>query len=428
MATAQPNTYYLSVKLNEIELTDQEVTYLNFTRFIGNQMPTCKFDLISNRSEIHDSLLVEMSVVEVEIGTADSRGGPADTKKGRFFVGFVKRRENLGLGKISYSVYCIADARKYIEEPQIMSVPARQKSLKFLQRLSSFGSNSKGSGKLKLYIEDDLLSRSNDEQFWIQRDLSDIETVNETILRAGVSQGEDYIMCPVVDFDSSGGPVLHIYDLKTRCQSFEPKNLSLGVPFNAHFSQGESRVLYNDIRLQILGAEHSIKYWKRQSATLDTEEQIANYKEVKQPKLFSDSLTYSEQIVFDGNSDIPSTFPMLKSGERLLWDGLNTNHYDPQYISRRLQYGANMLALMKLNLKMSFLQKFVDASPIDIAHVSIQKNEGAVGEVNNRLTTKWCTTRVSWVYSSRTVSSYITVSRDSYSPNSTTRRPSIDEI
>lgn len=425
---AAPNVYFASVKVNQVEIRDDELEKIIFTTYLGNQMPTLRFQCTSKRSLLFDNFLVEMSVVDVELGFSDANMAPSITKKGRFFVAYVKREEHKGKGRHTYTAYCIADARKYIEEPQIMATTAKVKSLKFLERVPGlFGGNGPGSGSMKLYIEDGLISRTKGEQYWIQHDLSGIESVNQLMVRNLIedkpSGGKDeWIAVPCIDFDRSGGPVMYVYDLKLRCQTFPEKGLSIGVPAKFNYKQDPGTVNYSEARFQMLGAEHSVKYWQRQAASLDVEEALVDYKEVDPPKLFQDSLDYAEQQVFDGNGDIPSVFPMLKSGERYLVDGRNTNFYDKEYTSQRLQYSTVLLALMKLNVKLSFLGRFLDIRPIDICHIALgkQESDGAMTD-NMRLTTKYCTTKVSYVYESRTINTFVTASRDTYTSTPTPR-------
>lgn len=423
MPASRINKYYVDLKINSVVVRDDEITYIEVVKYLGNQLPTVFIDLTTQRSILQDNLMVEMSIIELEMGTANKSGGLEFGEKSRFFLASVERdAKQLKNGIVRYKIFGLADCRKYIELTQIMSLPKRETMMKFFQKVPGLtGGNGKGSGSLKLYIEDNLTGRMKDKQFWIQYDTSAIETVNQILVRGFIEDrpggGKDeWVPVPVISFDSSGGPVMHLYDLKLRCKSFSPKTASLGMPLKFHFQRKGDTIVYNSAELNLLGAQHSVKYWKRKTASYNKEECLFKYKEVDPPKLFSDSLDYDEQQVFDGNGGLPSVFPMLQSGERYDSESKVTNQYDPKYASQRLQYTAALLSLMKVNINISVLDSYIDAHPIDMCHVTMQKSEKDVIEINQRLTAKYCITRVAHVYVGRRMNTYITASRDTYSP------------
>lgn len=420
-------SYLVILKLNDIEILPRELIYCEMLYELGNVMPRLTVEIVTQRHEVYENFMQEMSTIECEMGMLDSSGGVIDSKKGRYFT--TKPRiqgqyEGIS-GRNHIRCVAFADGGLYLEKNQIRSVKVIRKSVEFLPQVKGIGSGAKGTYTLDCQVKDNLLQRAADKMKWIEHDMTGMETVNQILSRSQIVDGAEWVVTAVIDFkdDNSGDPCLFFYDLKLRTQTFGPEPVKV-------FERGASKTMftfkevadpqwisYATCKPNIKSAADSASYNGREAAVYDLEEGLFHYKKTKQPMLFQDSQTYVPQTQIDGFNPNPSEYPIFTSNERFQIQFLSSNHHSPQYVTQGIQTIAAHASLTKIQMELSFPRKFIKAKPIDICTIEYQKSDNVNNrfEVDRRLSTNYMITMVAHVFQNQMMSTYIIASRDSFS-------------
>jgi len=424
------SAFYAKVKINKVELKQEEVKNILMEFYLGNIMSKLILKINSNRREVIENSIVEMSIIDVEIGITNDKNVVIDKKVGRYFLAksYLKGQQGMPKAGDEYiEIIGITDAYKYLGSPEIKALSTEEKSPVFLSKTSGEGSGARGTGTIKIEIKDNLTSSAHDKQFWMQNDQTGIETVNKTLARvvktpeSGGGGGKyntnanEWVSTSCIDFTEEGLPVVYFYDVKLRARSFGIKSFKDGR--KAFFSfKGESpTIVYRDAQLDIKGADYSAKYWQRSSFAYDIEENTQWFRKTRHPYLFEDSAPYTDQMDFDGNGTIPSEMPIFRSTQRMKHENYNTNMYSRYYVDQKVQYAATMLSLRKINIKMTFMRDFFNITPIDICQIEYELGkQDEKSEPNKKLSGKYMVTHVAFEYDTESVNTYVVGSRDSW--------------
>jgi hypothetical protein len=419
---------YVDVKINDIDIWGREIRYAEMVYLIGNRLPQLRMTIVTDRQLVYENSMVELGIIEIEMGMLDDSESILDSKKGRYLI---VAREQQGQyenvrGRYRIDLTAFADCRKYIEKCQLRGGKEDKRSVEFLKDVKGIGDGSKGSGTLDCQIKDDLLNRTGDKQKWIEPDQTGIETVNQVLLRSFIEDkpkgDKEWVVTACVDFkdDNSGDPCLTFYDLKLRTLTFDPPSVNAyteSTPLQFTFKGTDGWIGYDSCKPDFQNAADSIRYNGREAPVFDIEQNVYDNKVIDQPLLFEDSQQYKEQSPFNGSSP-QGEFQMLTSNARYLTQFQTTNHYSTDYTNQAIQSRATHSALSKVKMQLTFPRLFVKAKPIDICKIEVQTSQDdELLIVNPSLSTKYMVLTVAHVYVNGVVSTYIIAGRDTFSSN-----------
>lgn len=405
---------FIEVKLNDIELTGDEIKYANMQFELGRGMATCELLIKTDRDDLLDNSILEMSTIVIEIGIPDDNGTPVVSKKGRFFLAktvLVNSLDSSGTSVIK--LIGVSDAYKFLGEPKIWSLDSKDSTTKFLSKISGVGS---GQGEISIEIKDDLISRTMDKQYWIQYNTTGIETLNTILLRSLVtpkSGKNEWMYSFCVDTKKNGDHVVYLYDIKLRTSTFGVKDTVYGKASFSYTKQ--DKIVYDACELDLKGADYSSMYWRRNAFAFDMEEGTHWSRQMSQPELFPDSAEYVDQTKIDGKNPPKDKMPIFKSQARLNHQFFNSNMYSKYYVDQKVEITALLLALRKINLRLTFNRKLIDIMPGEICESDFRINQD---DNNNkdltRLCGKYMVTRTIYEYDRNSVNTYLVISRDSF--------------
>lgn len=409
------STRLVECKINGLELTGYEIGYANMQFELGGGMAYCDLTIVTGREEVITNCLLEMSKIELTLGIPDENGLPVVQKRGTFFLAKANPSHDLANDTSIIKVKGITYAHKFLSTPKIWSTETKETTTKFINRISGIGS---GYGELQLEIKDDLINRTNDKQYWIQYNTTGMEALNVVLLRSLVtpkSGRNEWMYSYCIDFTNDGKPIIYLYDVKLRTQTFGPKILrSTNKPARFTYGNEPESIPYESSVLDMKGADYSAMYWKRNAFAFDMEEGTHWSRTVSQPKLFSDSVEYSDPKEVDG-TNIPSEMMIFKSDARLNHQLYNTNMYSKYYIDQKVEITAMLLALRKINLKLTFSRKMIDIMPGEICYANYRiSDKSGHDKPIDRLSGNYMVTKTIYEYDKSSVNTYLVVSRDSF--------------
>jgi len=429
------NENRILVSVNGLELNKNEIIKVEVHTQIGNVMPWAEVWIRTTRELVHANCQYEMSKVVIEMQQLGRNNAVVDTKKMKFFLSKVDNLDKSKIGNntaYSIKIKLVGDADKYMSVPEVRAAEDRETNLpKFLSDMICVGD---GCGRLQLEIKDNLLSRATDWQNWIQYNLTGMQFVNMALSKALIEtdNNEDdgnkreYTYTSAIDFAREGQPKMSLYDLKLRTQTFPPATVKVlsdrGDPSSSQlkfsYHTGDGRMMYQTPNIQIKGAEHSKNFNGRTASIYDVEEHSYSSKNIKQPKLFSDSQEYTEAKDFDGTTmaGLPKTFPAYISKERGQGEIYTSDHSNMNQSAQKFQSSATMMALRKITYGMAFPNQMINIKPVDMCTIEVPKpSEDGGNPVNDdRLTGKYMVLEVDHVYVEGRMNTYVTAGRDSF--------------
>lgn len=412
--------YYCKVLINDVPIKKEELKSVVMEFYIGNIAPKVTIEIHTDDRILIENSLVEMSVIDVEIGMADEKDSITEKKVGRFFLA----KQNIvppsggPNGDFIVNVIGVSDCYKYLGKSKTIS-KNNCKATEFMTMVQGIGSGERGSGTIKLAINDGLTGSITGVQSWIQWGITGVEMINNLLSsitskpvsgESGhyISGSNEHICTATSDFTESGNPILNIYDLKLRTFTFPPVK-KFSYKMNPGF------IGYTSANLDIKGSEQSANWWGRQVYTWDMEENIGWYRTSRQPNLFKDSAKYEDQTSFDGKGGVPGNFYIHKNDERTKLEMYSTNMYNRFYTDQALQTTVSIMALKKININMSFLHLFITIKPIDIIFIEYQLGHQDEKPTNHKkLSGKYMVTYVAYEWAQNKVNTHVIGSRDSW--------------
>ena len=128
---------FIEVKINGIEITGDEIKYANMQFELGRGMATCELLLKTDRDDLLDNSILEMSKMEIELGIPDENGTPTVSKKGKFFLAKTVLVNSLdSSGSSVIKLIGVSDAYKFLGSPKIWSLDTKDTTTKFLSKIS----------------------------------------------------------------------------------------------------------------------------------------------------------------------------------------------------------------------------------------------------------------------------------------------------
>ena len=112
---------YVDVKINDIDIWGREIRYAEMVYLIGNRLPQLRMTIVTDRQLVYENSMVELGIIEIEMGMLDDSESILDSKKGRYLI---VAREQQGQyenvrGRYRIDLTAFADCRKYIEKCQL---------------------------------------------------------------------------------------------------------------------------------------------------------------------------------------------------------------------------------------------------------------------------------------------------------------------
>ena len=248
--------------------------------------------------------------------------------------------------------------------------------------------------------------------------ITKLQAINEVISSSKLS-GEK----PIAHYFShnlkTGALDLTLFDICLRCKSFQPKTIQVdGGSYKQSFGTKPEYIRYDQMRVEIKGAEYSTEYWQRGVDSYANDEVVRFNTGTDNKAMFSDGMDYpTKDVVLDAMKPI-TEFPMLRSGVALKKTLEPTDDkVDLKISNTRANYLRYIKAINKINVIVK-TQNYIPIQIGDIYEVHfpdyMQKN------VDDKLLSgNYMVTRVITTLQDEAIQTFVVLGRDSYVKGST---------
>lgn len=421
-----PSGPYVVCKVNGILVQAQELHYFLVEFKEGaSRAPLLRMVVVTSSPELQASLKSYGCIIELDYTQLDAAGRPGYLRRCRFksFKSSPVEDSTGTDAPIAFRIIATIDSPKYWETAGIISSSMDMVVPHFLRAFPCFhGMGEPGSGTMKFRIHDGVDKRAGDGQKWLAHDSSPVQAMQAALehsyIKMNPNGGREWVYLTVLNFNKDGYPTFNLYDLKLRCQEFEPRKILVGgvsVPAKFSWAAGnsEDRIPYTDSKVVDRGADYVSKFWKKKAATYVQDYSTMSYRTVVEPLLFKDSMPFKESSETP-KGPVPINTAFTGAGATRKAQ-INTNNYGPEFSMQRLQYETTMGFWRKLDVRLSFERTFVPVDVGDIVDIELPITKEGSKVVDLSLSTKYMVSEVYEEYSSSQLSTYFSASRDSLS-------------
>lgn len=421
-----PSGPYVVCKVNGILVKGHELHYF-LVQFKEGALkaPLLKIVIVTQEPELQAALRSYGCVIDLWYSQTDIAGQPGFIRKCRFkaFKNDPLDNASGSEGPIAFRVLATVDSPKYWETAGIISSSMDMVVPHFLRAFPCFsGSGEPGTGTMKFRIHDGVDGRAGDGQKWLAHDSSPVQAMQQALehsyIKVNPNGGREWVYLTVINFNKEGLPTFNLYDLKLRCQEFDPKTIQVGgvkAPAKFTWAAGSEggKIPYTNAKVVDRGADYVSRFWKKKAATYVQDYSTMSYKEVVEPLLFKDSLPFKDSTETPkGSVPVNNAFTGAGSTRKAQ---INTNNYGPEFSMQKLQYETTMGFWRKLDVRLSFERTFVPTEVGDIVEVDIPLTKENSKIADPSLSTRYMVSEVYDEYSSSQLSTYFSASRDSLS-------------
>lgn len=421
-----PSGPYVVCKINGLLVRGHELYYFLVEFKEGAlRAPLLKMVVVTSDAKLQAALKSYGSVIELDYTQLDGAGKLGQLRRCRFkaFKSTPVEDSTGTDAPISFRILATIDSPKYWETAGIISTSMDMVVPHFLRAFPCFnGQGEPGSGTMKFRIHDGVDRRAGDGQKWLAHDSSPVQAMQAALehsyIKVNPNGGREWVYLTVINFNKEGAPTFNLYDLKLRCQEFEPKKISVGgVSVSAKFTwaaqNAPDRIPYTDSRVLNRGADYVSRFWKKKAATYVQDYSTMAYRSVVEPLLFKDSLPFKESTETpQGPVPINNAFTGTGATKK---SQINTNNYGPEFAMQRLQYETTMGFWRKIDVRLSFERTFVPVDVGDIVDIDLPITKEGSKVIDHSLSTRYMVSEVYDEYSSSMLSTYFSASRDSLS-------------